>query len=65
MKSRRRTTIVATICLLVSMVASILVLNRADQARPHAALDDVLYINSPKVLKHASLGYRSQRSHRL
>ena len=57
MKSRRRTTIVASICLVVSMAASILVLRRVDQARPHATLDDVLYINSPKVLKHASLGY--------
>lgn len=57
MTSRRRTTIVASICLIVSMAASILVLRRVDQARPHATLDDVLYINSPKVLKRISLGY--------
>jgi tetratricopeptide (TPR) repeat protein len=57
MKSRRRTTTVASICLAVSMAASVLVLRRVDQARPHATLDDVLYISSPKVLKRASLGY--------
>ena len=57
MKSRHRTTIVASICLVVSMAASVFVLRRVDQARPHATLDDVLYINSPKILKRASLGY--------
>jgi hypothetical protein len=57
MSSRRRTTIVASACLVVSMAASILVLRHVDQMRPQATLDDVLYVNSPTVLKRASLGY--------
>ena len=57
MKARQRTTIVAGITLVFCMAASAFVLRRVDQIRPQATLDDVLYVSSPKALKHASLGY--------
>src|ERR1700732_4160308 len=57
MKSRRQTTFIAGACLVISLIMSILILRRADQIRPQATLDEVLYISSPKVLECASLGY--------
>ena len=57
MKSRRQTTFIAGACLVISLIMSILILRRVDQTRPQATLDEVLYINSPKVLERASLGY--------
>jgi tetratricopeptide (TPR) repeat protein len=57
MKAAQRTTLVASACLAASMLASALVLRRVDQIRPQAALEDVLYVDSPKVIKRASLGY--------
>jgi tetratricopeptide (TPR) repeat protein len=57
MKSRRQTTFIAGGCLVISLIMSILILRRADQIRPQATLDEVLYISSPKVLERASLGY--------
>jgi len=57
MTSRRKVTIVASACLLVSLAASSFVLHRADQLRPQATLDEVLFLSSPTVIKRASLGY--------
>jgi Tetratricopeptide repeat len=57
MTSRRRTTICATTCLVISMGASILLLRHIDESRPRASIEDVLYISSPKVVKRASLGF--------
>jgi tetratricopeptide (TPR) repeat protein len=57
MSSRRRTTIIAAGCLLVSMTASVLLLRHIDQMRPKATIEDVLYIDSPKMVKRASLGF--------
>jgi len=57
MTAPQRTTIVASSALVFCMAASVFVLRRVDQIRPQATLDDVLYINSPKALKRASLGY--------
>ncbi len=57
MSSRTRTTIVASTCLVVSMTASVLLLHRIDQLHPKAAIEDVLYISSPKFVKRASLGF--------
>jgi tetratricopeptide (TPR) repeat protein len=39
------------------MVACILLLQHIDGIRPPAAVDDALYVNSPKLLKRASLGF--------
>jgi tetratricopeptide (TPR) repeat protein len=57
MTAPQRTTVIAAGCLAVSMVACILLLRHIDQIRPHAPLDDALYINSPKMVKRASLGF--------
>ena len=56
-KAPRRTALIAASCLLFSLAASVLALRRVDQIRPQAALDDVLYITSPKLVKRVSLGY--------
>src|ERR1700723_3734914 len=57
MKHRKKITIVATACLVLSLAASSFVLRRTDQLRPQAAPDEVLFLSSPKVIKRASLGY--------
>lgn len=58
MTARQQTTVVATACLAVSMTASVLLLRHIDQIRPKAAIEDVLYIDSPKLVERASLGFR-------
>jgi hypothetical protein len=57
MKRRYKTSLIAAACLALSLTGSSFVLHRADQLRPHATLDEVLFISSPKVIKRASLGY--------
>lgn len=55
--ARSKAIVAAACCLVVSMIACILLLRRLDQIRPHATLDDALYISSPKIVKRASLGF--------
>jgi hypothetical protein len=57
MNARQRTTVFATTCLLVSLTASVFLLHHIDEIRPGATTEDTLYINSPKLLKRASLGF--------
>lgn len=57
MRSRGQTTIIAAVCLAIALAASVAALRQVDRLRPQATLDEVLYINSPAVLKRASLGY--------
>src|SRR6201987_6518565 len=57
MTSQRRTTFVAAACLVISMAASVLLLHHIDEIRPRANIEDALYINSPRVIKRASLGF--------
>src|ERR1700736_6232677 len=57
MKTRQKTTLVASACLILSLAAGSCVLHRSDQLRPQATLDEVLFLSSPKVIKRASLGY--------
>jgi tetratricopeptide (TPR) repeat protein len=57
MKPRKKTTVVASACLILSLAASSFVLHRTDQLRPQATLEEVLFLSSPKVIKRASLGY--------
>jgi tetratricopeptide (TPR) repeat protein len=57
MTDRTNTTLVASIVLIASLAASSFILHRTDQLRPQAALDEVLFISSPKVIERASLGY--------
>lgn len=47
----------ASSVLVFCMVISITLLWRIDHIRPTAALDDVLYLPSPKAIKRLSLGY--------
>jgi tetratricopeptide (TPR) repeat protein len=57
MTAARRTTVIASACLAISMTASVLVLRGVDRIRPQAALEDALYISSPTFVKRASLGF--------
>ena len=57
MNSRQRTTIIATACLVVSLCASVFLLQHIDRNRPRSVADDTLYISSPKLVKRASLGF--------
>jgi tetratricopeptide (TPR) repeat protein len=57
MKSRKRTTIVATSLLAVSMMGCILLLRHIDKTRTVPLVEDSLYITSPKIVKRASLGF--------
>ena len=57
MKYRQKITLVAATCLIFSLAASSFVLHHADQLRPQATLDEVLFLSSPKVIRRASLGY--------
>jgi hypothetical protein len=47
MTAAQRTTVIASGCLAVSMVACILLLQHIDEIRPPAAVDDARYVNSP------------------
>jgi hypothetical protein len=57
MKSRRRTTMVGSMVLVLSMAGSVVLQHRVDEVRPRANIEDVLYITSPKLVKRASLGF--------
>ena len=57
MTASRRTTVIAAFCLAVSMTACVLLLRHLDRIRPKATIEDVLYIESPKMVKRASLGF--------
>lgn len=57
MRSRKRTTLWASVILLLSLASSVVLLNRIDRIRPHEIVDDSLYIASPKLVRRASLGF--------
>lgn len=57
MSFSRRTTVVASILLVVCLLGSGLLLHHLDHIRSRATLEEVLYVSSPKVLKRLSLGY--------
>jgi hypothetical protein len=57
MNAAARTTMIASLCLAVSLAASVLLLHRIDSIRPKASIEDVLYVDSPKMIKRASLGF--------
>jgi hypothetical protein len=57
MTARRRITVIAAAGLVLSMSASVLLLHQLDRIRPKATIEDVLYIESPKVIERASLGF--------
>lgn len=55
--AEQRVTVIATACLIVSLVASVFLLRHIDRIRPQATVEDALYIDSPKMVKRASLGF--------
>jgi|SRR5579862_933398 len=57
MSSRGKTTFLAAVGLVISMAASILLLHHIDEIQPRATIEDALYINSPKIVRRASLGF--------
>ena len=57
MKPSPRITAVLAAVLVVCLAAAVVTATRADQARPAATLEAVLYIPSPAMLKRMSLGY--------
>lgn len=57
MTARRRTTVIATTLLALSMTACVFLLRDIDALHPKASVEDVLYVNSPKMIKRASLGF--------
>jgi tetratricopeptide (TPR) repeat protein len=57
MKPSLRTTITAGILLLSCLAGSVLLLQSIDRQRSGSTLEEVLYISSPRLLKHLSLGY--------
>jgi len=57
MTAARRTTLIAAASLAVSMTACVLLLRALDQIRPKATIEDVLYVDSPKMIQRASLGF--------
>lgn len=57
MRPSRRITVTASCLLALSMFTTAILLQRLDQIRTRATLEEVLYISSPKLLKRLSLGY--------
>ena len=57
MSASKKVTLVAGTLFLFSAVSSVLLLRELDQVRKGATLREFLYISSPKLLKHLSLGY--------
>jgi tetratricopeptide (TPR) repeat protein len=54
---RHNTSIVAAICLVTFLAASVALLDQPEPMRPHSAVEEALYLSSPKALKRISLGY--------
>ena len=57
MSSKRQVALCASAIFVVGFAASALLLWRIDRIRSSAAVDDALYLTSPKLLKRLSLGY--------
>jgi tetratricopeptide (TPR) repeat protein len=57
MSRSQRVTVIFSIFLASSFIASVLLLHHLDQVRTGATLEEVLYISSPQALKRLSLGY--------
>lgn len=57
MSSRSRTVVSASLCLVVSLTGSVLLLHNIDQIRPNNVVEDSVFISSPKLVRRASLGF--------
>jgi hypothetical protein len=56
-KMKSTATRVAAVVLVTSFIAAALVAERIDAMRPEATLEEVIYVQSPGVIKFMSLGY--------
>ena len=57
MNYRRKVTVIAGCVLVVSLAASCVALRQVDRLRPRATLKEVLFVNSPDLVRRFSLGY--------
>jgi tetratricopeptide (TPR) repeat protein len=57
MSIARRVSATAGLLFAISLILSMVILQRLDRVRSGATLQDVLYVSSPKTLKRLSLGY--------
>lgn len=57
MTARGRTTITASVCLVLSLTASTLLLRNIDRLHPQTIVDDTLYLSSPKMIKRTAVGF--------
>jgi len=57
MSERKRTTVVFSALLVLSLAGSAVMLGRVDALRTGATLEEVLYVTSPRTVKRMSLGY--------
>src|ERR1051326_2628705 len=57
MSRKRQIALTAAVIFVASFATSMLLLWRIDRLRSNAAVDDALYMTSPKLLKRLSLGY--------
>jgi tetratricopeptide (TPR) repeat protein len=57
MNARRKTTLIAGACFALSLTACALLLRHLGRIRQQATMEDVLYVDSPSVVRRASLGY--------
>ena len=57
MNRSRTVTITASILLIACLAGSTFFLSRVDRLRSGATLEEVLFVSSPKMVKHLSLGY--------
>lgn len=58
MKPSRQVTTFASVALVLALVGSASLVHVVDSIRPHAVVQDVLYLKSSKTLKWMSLGFR-------
>ncbi len=57
MTAKKKTTVIAAGCLIFFLAASTIMVRSVDRLRPTVSGQDVLYFESPKAIKRASLGY--------
>lgn len=57
MNERTNTTVIASLCLVFFLGTTVVVGRSLDHLRPQGPAEDVLYLDSPKLAKRASLGY--------
>lgn len=57
MNRSRTVTVTASILIIACLAGSVFFLSRIDRLRSGATLEEVLFVSSPKMVKHLSLGY--------